>query len=237
MNFETAMKKFFGVALRGQTYLNMAYLLLAFPLGIFYFCFLVTGISLGVSLIIIFVGGMILLGMFAAWYGLAVFERKLAVVMLHENIPAMTREDLSGKSIWDKFAATVKNPVTWKGLLYLLAKFPIGIFSFVVVVTLVSVSVAFLATPVAYAWAGPSIHPQIQLETSTIFLSPALSTALVFLLFVAGVILAVASMHAMNGLAWLSGKFARIMLGNFSAASTALPPQPTPAVSQTPAES
>ncbi len=47
---------FFGVIARPQSYINIFYLLLAFPLGIAYFVFLVTGISVGASLIIIWVG-------------------------------------------------------------------------------------------------------------------------------------------------------------------------------------
>ncbi len=47
------IKRFFGVVARGQSYLNMIYLLLAFPLGVCYFVFLVTGLSLGIGLLII----------------------------------------------------------------------------------------------------------------------------------------------------------------------------------------
>ena len=46
---------FFGVIAEPQSYINILYLLLAFPLGIAYFVFLVTGISVGAGLIIIWV--------------------------------------------------------------------------------------------------------------------------------------------------------------------------------------
>jgi len=61
------VKQFFGVVTRGETYLNIIYLLLAFPLGTAYFVFLVTGLSLGLSLLIIWVGIPILLFMIVAW--------------------------------------------------------------------------------------------------------------------------------------------------------------------------
>jgi hypothetical protein len=60
--------KFFGVAIWGQTYLNLLYLLLAFPLGLFYFVLLVTGFSLGFGLLILWVGVIILVGMLVAWW-------------------------------------------------------------------------------------------------------------------------------------------------------------------------
>lgn len=47
---------FFGVVAEPRSYLNIVYLLLAFPLGTFYFVFLVTGLSLGFGLIITLVG-------------------------------------------------------------------------------------------------------------------------------------------------------------------------------------
>ncbi|MEE8442664.1 MAG: sensor domain-containing protein, partial [Dehalococcoidia bacterium] len=47
---------FFGVVADPQSYINIFYLFLAFPLGIGYFVFLVTGISVGFGLLIIWVG-------------------------------------------------------------------------------------------------------------------------------------------------------------------------------------
>jgi hypothetical protein len=66
-------ERFFGVILRGQTYLNALYVFLAFPLGLFYFIFLVTGLSLGVGLAILWIGLIILLAMIAGWVALAAF--------------------------------------------------------------------------------------------------------------------------------------------------------------------
>ena len=49
----SVVRVFFGVVADPQSYLNIFYLLLAFPLGIAYFVFLVTGISVGTGLIVI----------------------------------------------------------------------------------------------------------------------------------------------------------------------------------------
>ena len=38
-----------GVAFDPRSYVNIFYILMSFPLGIFYFVFLVTGVSLGVE--------------------------------------------------------------------------------------------------------------------------------------------------------------------------------------------
>jgi hypothetical protein len=214
-----ALGKFFGVVLRGQTYLNLLYLLLSFPLGIFYFVFLVTGISLGIGLAIVWVGLLILAGVFAAWYAFTAFERGMAIGMLREDILPMSHQDLSGMTLWKKFTATLANPVTWKGLAYLLAKFPLGIISFVVLVTLLSVSAAFLAMPFYYPyfnpeitlWGDSTLYPMLLVDT----LGEAMLGSLI------GVILTLVSLHILNGLAWVSGKFAKVMLGNYTVAGSA----------------
>jgi hypothetical protein len=210
------LAEFFGVAVKGQTYLNALYLLLAFPLGLFYFIFLVTGLALGVSLVIVWVGLLLLLIVFGVWYTLLMMERWMAITMLHEDIPPMSHDTLAGKSVWQKLKTLLSNPVTWKGLLYLFAKFPLGILSFVVLVTLISISVSLIAAPFYYPW----VHPNITLDLGSLWLSPvwmvdSLPKALVACLF--GILAALVSMHICNSLAWLSGRFARIMLGNFSA--------------------
>ena len=54
---KTAIRAF----VRGQTYLNIAYLLLAFPLGLVYFGFLAIGLAVGFALVLALVGIPILL--------------------------------------------------------------------------------------------------------------------------------------------------------------------------------
>jgi hypothetical protein len=212
---KNALEKFFGVAIQSQTYLNALYLLLAFPLGLFYFIFLITGLSLGVGLIIVWVGLLLLVLVFAVWYSLLVLERQMAITLLHEEIPPISHESYSGKSAWQRLKAALSNPVTWKGLLYLFAKFPLGIVSFVVLVTFLSISFALLLAPMYYQW----VQPQVTMDMGSVLWSPnwiidTLPEALVAC--VAGVFMLFISMHIFNGLAWVSGKFARVMLGNFS---------------------
>ncbi len=226
-SFTTALEKFFGVFLRGQTYLNALYLLIAFPLGLFYFVFLVVGISLGLPLVILWVGLLILLVVFGLWFAFVLFERQMAISFLREDIPPVSRQDLTGKSLWQKFVAILGNPVTWKGLVYLLAKFPLGIIDFVILVTLVSISAALIGSPFYFPW----WHPSVDLTWSgaawtNVWVIDTLPEALLACL--AGLIIALVSMHILNGLAWVQGKFARVMLGNFAPASAAASAAPAP---------
>jgi hypothetical protein len=203
------LSKFFGVVLRGQTYLNLVYLLLAFPLGIFYFILLVTGFTLGLGLLIIWIGVFVLAGMFAAWWVCAVFERWLAIGLLHEAIPPMSRGPADKPGAWEQIKAHLANPVTWKSLLFLLAKFPLGIFSFILLVTLLGIVLVFMAAPVFM----PFFPVQVMLWGDMVWVADTLQESI--LAFFIGVALLFPSLHVLNALAWVSGRFAHVMLGNF----------------------
>ena len=81
---------FFGVVAEPRSYLNIVYLLLAFPLGTFYFVFLVTGLSLGFGLIITLVGIPILLLVLSGSWVLCRFERQVAITLLNEANSSIT---------------------------------------------------------------------------------------------------------------------------------------------------
>ncbi len=206
------LAKFFGVFLDGQSYLNALYVFLAFPLGLFYFIFLVVGLSLGISLLILWVGILILLVVLGGWWAFAAFERQMAIWLLHEDIPPMPRPGAQPQGTWAQFVGYLTNPVTWKSLVYLLVKFPLGILSFVVAVTLLALTGAFLTAPLSFAF----FPMQIQLIGNQVYsIDTPLEAGLAFLV---GLILALVSLHILNGLAWISGRFAYLMLGYFPAA-------------------
>ncbi|MGE5222713.1 MAG: sensor domain-containing protein [Omnitrophica WOR_2 bacterium] len=214
------LKQFFGVFLRGQTYLNIIYLLLAFPLGIFYFVFLVTGFALGFTLLIVLVGLLLLAVVVAGWWGLAVFERQLTIWLLHEDIPQLETfkhpQESFGKRLMDHFT----NPVTWTSLVYLFVKFPLGILSFAAVIALVAASLALITAPLTFWW----VPLRIDLFNSQVWMLDSLPKALIAL--VVGLFLALISFHILNALAWVSGRFARYMLGGRKFSGEAAAPAP-----------
>jgi hypothetical protein len=204
--------RFFKVVASKQAYLNLIYLLAAFPLGIFYFVFLISGLSTGISLVIIWVGIPILLLVGIAWWGLAVFERFMAVHLLNEDIPVIEIPSTVGSDKWTRFKEYLIDPVTWKSLLYLFMKFPLGIFTFVVLATVISLTLAFLAMPflyefMEYSQAGVFLGgdlPYWRIDS----MGDALIAAFI------GLMLWPVTMHIINALAWVHAKFARVMLSN-----------------------
>ena len=192
----------FGVFVRPQTYLNLVYLYLAFPLGIAYFVFIVVGLSMGFGLIITLFGAPLLVLTIVATWLLSSFERELANRLLKEEIPPILQVDLSGLTLLNKLKALLSNPVTWTGLLYLIVKFPIGVASFVLATLLVIGSLALLAVPIYVLWRDINFG---------IWRVDSLGESIIFL--PVGVVMAIVTPHVLNFAAFLSGRLAYLMLG------------------------
>jgi len=192
-------RRFFGVIARSATWLNLVYLLLAFPLGLFYFVFLVTALSVGLSLVIIWVGIFILGVTAACWWAFAAFERSLADGLLGTHLTPAPRPWLEADGVWPRIKTHFASAATWKDLVFLFVKFPLGLVSFVVVVTLSAVAGAFLAAPAYYRFAttdtGRTVHHGIFLGIWTV---DRLWEAL--LLVPVGALLVFVALHAFNGL-------------------------------------
>jgi hypothetical protein len=150
----------FGAVLDAQTYRNLGYLVLAYPLGLFYFIFLTVGLSLGAGLLVIVIGAAILMGVFAAASQFLRLERGLLRRLLGAEIPVATPLPSPPKLV-EKIVFYLRQPSTWRGLGWLFLRFPMGVVSLVIVVGLIPASLSLLAVPLIYQvvpvqmWDGP----------------------------------------------------------------------------------
>lgn len=200
--------RFLGALFEPQTYRNLLYLLLAFPLGLAYFVFLVTGLSLGVGLLITLLGLPILALVLAAGWGLAAFERRLAGVLLGAHIPAPALPAPTGDDLWARLKAHLHNPLTWTSLAYLVVKFPLGLVSFVVMVTLLALTAVLIAAPFLYRLVPLTVGvTSYGSPLYVVTLGQALTCALV------GVMLGIGTLYLGNGLAAVYRRLAESMLG------------------------
>lgn len=183
----------FGVLFRPTTYRNVAYLSLAFPLGLFYFVFLVTGLALGFGLYIVVVGLPLLILVFLCWRLFIRFERLQSRWLFGRQIAsdqvlAWSKEN----RLWPWFKSRLASPVSWKGFLFLLLKFPLGLASFVIVVTFGALSCALLLAPILYT--------RVPYE---VFDSTIVTAGQAWLLAAIGLMLGLLSLHIFNGIAWV----------------------------------
>jgi len=133
-----------------RTYLRIVYLLLALPLGVIEFSFLVTAISFGFGTAITLIGIPVLIGTVWAWRWIAELERGLIGRLVGVRIPSPYRPDPEGGRWWRRIAARLADPATWKDLAFLLLQLPLGILSFTVTVTVLGLGLGLLFAPVYY---------------------------------------------------------------------------------------
>lgn len=231
------LREALAVPLRPQTYRNLLFLLLAFPLGLVYFVLLAVGLSIGVGLAITVVGIPIVVATLALATGLGAAERKLSALLLGIDIEPPAASPLSladDRSVLDRVTALVTTLRTWTAVLYLASKLLLGLVSFFLIMTLLVTAVTLLVVPFVYD--QPGVYVGLALDGPTT-LHPALAygwegllvgfraaieltswqvTTLPEALLVAGLGfgLIVVALNVLNGLAWLSGQYARIMLGS-----------------------
>jgi signal transduction histidine kinase len=132
-----------------RTWTAALYLVASLAVGVFWFVVLVTGISVGLSLVIIWVGLPILGLTMLAWRGGAWLERRWIGLMLGARIPEPYRPLPSG-GLLARWLAMAADPATWKDFAYLVLLFPLGLIWFVVTVTLWSLALSLLTVPIYY---------------------------------------------------------------------------------------
>ncbi|UPW00924.1 sensor domain-containing protein [Halorussus gelatinilyticus] len=223
----------FGVPFRLQTYRNLLYLVLSFPLGLAYFVFLSVGLSLGVGLAITVVGIPILLAVLAISTGLAGVEREIATLLLGVEVESPGWVVTEEGTITERTKRLVTDLGTWKALAYLGTKLVVGVAAFVTVTTLLVTAVSMLAVPLVYDQPGVYVgvvtdapirlHPSLYVVWRNLLVGVetvvsigswqvrTLPAALGVAGF--GVLLGVASLHLLNGLARFSAWYTKLMLG------------------------
>jgi two-component system, OmpR family, phosphate regulon sensor histidine kinase PhoR len=214
----------FQILWEKQTYVNLLYLLVSFPLGILYVVFLLLGLSsiLSTTTTVILAAPILLLVIFI-WWRLARFERNLAMRWLHVEISPMAPPRKEGLNRWERFGAHLTNAVTWKSLAYLFVKFPLGIISFVVilnmfvltlVLTVFSLIIGLLVMPFLYLFRALPRQRGVWREARTSGERVAVDKDRLFLLLsITGFGFALLAFHVLNALADVSGQFACVMLG------------------------
>ena len=227
--FDGLLSRTLGAPLRQQTYRNLCYLVLMFPLGIIYFNILLAGLLTGVGLLIVLVG--IPLLVLTLWLAVrfAGLERRLVKILLGIDVtpPAYGgTEDLT-----TRLKRQVIGRQTWTTVAYLLSEFVYGSVAFGLVSSLLATAGSFLLAPLYYHRApvvafGPIPSGEFTLNllfgwdsllvglTTTFQLGSWEIATLPGALLVAtlGFVILLAALHLCNALTSVWGRYAHIML-------------------------
>jgi hypothetical protein len=104
----------------------IVYLWLAFPLGLIWFIGMTVGLLTGAALSIVWVGFLVLAATFAGIWGAEGLERRLAIALLGARVPERRQPPAPGAGWGAQIGSVVGGPAFWKGMLFLVLRFPLG---------------------------------------------------------------------------------------------------------------
>ena len=204
---ESALGRFFGVAVDPRTYGALFYMLLSLATGIVYFTVVTTGVSLSLGLLILIIGIPLLVLFLALIRVLSLVEGRIVEVLLGERMPRRPLYTQRGKGWLERIKEIFTDGRTWTAMLYFLLMLPLGIAYFTAAVTLLSVSLAFIAAPFGYFFASGNYgmtFGDYDMAANAPWMLPLLS--------VAGVVLLFATLHLARGIGKLHGLLAKHLL-------------------------
>ncbi|WP_275737651.1 sensor domain-containing protein [Halorhabdus sp. SVX81] len=139
-----------GIVLHPGPYKRLVYHVLGFPLGILSFLGVVIGVSLGLTLSILFVGIAILAGTVVLLRVFAIVEARLAATFLDETIQSPRQLDTSPSEPISHVRNACTDEQTWRACAFALVRLPVGVIQFTVAVTLTALSLALVTAPLHY---------------------------------------------------------------------------------------
>jgi len=198
-------KRFVGVVAAGQTYRNLLYLVLAFPLGFFYGMILGFGFVFGLVLSVVLVGVGILVGTVLLARVLGTFERWLANALLKLDL-AEPQDRRESTSTLESIRAGLDAASTWRSLGFLTLKFWVGIVGLLVFIFLVSLF-NLLTAPLRYPTTVEFGEVNGEPVTWTIDTLPEALLAVPL-----GILVALVVLHVSNGFAYATARMAEALL-------------------------
>jgi uncharacterized membrane protein len=201
----SVLGNFFGVYADARAWGALLYMLIAFVTGIFYFTWAVTGVSLSISLLIFIFGFPIALLFLLSVRGLALLEGRLVEALLGVRMPRRPLFSHQDMKWFDRLKTLLTDKLTWLMLIYMIMQFVLGIIYFVLIVTVLSFSLSFIAIPFLQEFLGQGV---VNINDLRYFLP----TWTYPLLVLTGLLLWTIFMHIARGIGQLHGRFAKWML-------------------------
>lgn len=198
---------FFGVYADPRAWGGLVFMLISIITGTLYFSWAVTGLATSLGVMVLIIGIPVTIIFLLSFRGIAFLEGRLVEALLGERMPrraSFTDKSLSWK---ERLKILLTGKATWLSWIYMILMLPLGVVYFSLVVTLVSLSVALIASPIlAYVFHLP-IGSYI--NGNVIWQMPDYLTPLLAIL---GVGLGTATMHVARFVGKIHGKFAKALL-------------------------
>jgi uncharacterized membrane protein len=218
---------FWGVFLDPRAYTSLFFMFLSLVTGVLYFTFAVVGLSVSAGFSVLVIGVPFFIAFMAVSRVLSLAEGRLIEAVSGQRMPRRPVYQGGGVGFWARVGDMLKDWRTWSTLAYFVLMLPLGIAYFVIAVTGLSVSLAFIATPLIgmalrFGWFTGTVSTDLSIHPA--WLAAWWAAPIVI---GAGVLLLAAVMHVARGIGRLHAVFAKSLLvsptGGASAPETAEP--------------
>lgn len=145
---KSMLGRFFGVVADPRTYGALFYMVLALATGIFYFTWVVAGVSMSAGFAVLIIGIPFVILYIASVRVLSLVEGRIVEAMLGERMPRRPLYSERGKPLLEKIKALFTDPRIWATQLYFLLMLPLGVAYFCIVVTGLATSLSMIVLPI-----------------------------------------------------------------------------------------
>ena len=145
-------KRFFTIAAKAQSYKNILYLFIIFPVSIVCFVFIITGILTGAGTIPAGIGLLMLPASLLLGYAMMLLDLKMITGILGYD-PVSIKRKKTGSGFKGWFKSAVTDPLLWKAPWYFTLKMILSTFTFAIVTGFTSLSIyltLFPLTPLVF---------------------------------------------------------------------------------------
>jgi len=202
---DSRIAQFFGVYNDPKAWGALLYMLISLVTGIVYFTWVVTGLSLSLSFAIFIFGLLFAVFFLVTLRGLALLEGRIVEGLLGVRMPRRSLFVQKGATWFERLKTNLADKHVWLTLLYLFLQMPLGIIYFTLIVTLFTLSIAFMTAPLVQSITE---FPLLTIGYDRYYI-PGWSTPL-FLL--AGFLIWTVTMHLGRWIGQLHGKYAKMFL-------------------------
>ena len=204
------------MVVEARTYGALLYMLLTLATGVFYFAWVVTGLSLSAGLSILIIGVPFLVLYFGSVRVLSLVEGRLVEALLGERMPRRPVYSDQDLPLLTRIGQMFTDPRSWASQLYFVFMLPLGVLYSTVTITLLGLAIGFIASPFAYMFGGPRVR--LSFNDDFVFIHPygqgqPLDAWLALpLMFVLGFLLLFVALHLARGVGFVHGQLAKHLL-------------------------
>jgi hypothetical protein len=200
-----ALGRFFGVYDDPKAWGALLYMLTSLITGVVYFTWVVTGLSLSLSLAIFIFGLLFAVFFMVSLRGLALLEGRIVEGLLGVRMPRRSLFFQREETWFERLKTNLTDKHVWLSLVYFFLQMPLGVIYFSLIVTLFSLSIGLMAAPLVQSIMG---FPIVSIGEMRYYL-PSWSTPLFLLI---GFLILTLTMHLGRLIGQLHGRYAKTFL-------------------------